>query len=55
MTIKRMDRVGIVVDDLAAATRFFVERGSSCRARGQPKATGWIASWGSTASGRTSR
>jgi catechol 2,3-dioxygenase-like lactoylglutathione lyase family enzyme len=27
MTIKRMDNVGIVVDDLAAATAFFVELG----------------------------
>jgi catechol 2,3-dioxygenase-like lactoylglutathione lyase family enzyme len=27
MTIKRMDHVGIVVDDLAAATEFFVELG----------------------------
>ena len=27
MTIQRMERVGIVVDDLAAATEFFVELG----------------------------
>ncbi len=27
MTIQRMDNVGIVVDDLAAATAFFVELG----------------------------
>ncbi len=27
MTVKRMDHVGIVVDDLAAATEFFVEIG----------------------------
>jgi catechol 2,3-dioxygenase-like lactoylglutathione lyase family enzyme len=27
MTIKRMDNVGIVVEDLAAATAFFVELG----------------------------
>ena len=27
MTIKRMDHVGVVVDDLAAATEFFVELG----------------------------
>lgn len=27
MTIKRMDHVGVVVDDLAAATAFFVELG----------------------------
>jgi len=29
MTIQRMEHVGIVVDDLAAATAFFVERGLS--------------------------
>jgi catechol 2,3-dioxygenase-like lactoylglutathione lyase family enzyme len=28
MTIKRMDRVGIVVDDLEAASAFFVELGA---------------------------
>ena len=27
MTVRRMDHVGIVVDDLAAATAFFVELG----------------------------
>jgi catechol 2,3-dioxygenase-like lactoylglutathione lyase family enzyme len=27
MTIQRMEHVGIVVDDLAAATAFFVEQG----------------------------
>jgi hypothetical protein len=27
MTIQRMEHVGIVVDDLAAATEFFVELG----------------------------
>jgi catechol 2,3-dioxygenase-like lactoylglutathione lyase family enzyme len=27
MTIRRMEHVGIVVDDLAAATEFFVELG----------------------------
>jgi catechol 2,3-dioxygenase-like lactoylglutathione lyase family enzyme len=27
MAIQRMDHVGIVVDDLAAATEFFVELG----------------------------
>jgi catechol 2,3-dioxygenase-like lactoylglutathione lyase family enzyme len=27
MTVQRMDHVGIVVDDLAAATEFFVELG----------------------------
>jgi catechol 2,3-dioxygenase-like lactoylglutathione lyase family enzyme len=27
MTVQRMDHVGVVVDDLAAATEFFVELG----------------------------
>jgi catechol 2,3-dioxygenase-like lactoylglutathione lyase family enzyme len=31
MTIQRMDHVGIVVDDLAAATEFFVELGLELR------------------------
>ena len=29
MAIQRMDHVGIVVDDLAAATEFFVELGNA--------------------------
>ena len=42
--IERMDHVGIVVDDPAAATEFFVELGLvSCRARGRSRAGGWIA------------
>jgi catechol 2,3-dioxygenase-like lactoylglutathione lyase family enzyme len=28
MTIERIDQVGVVVDDLAAATAFFVELGA---------------------------
>ena len=55
MTIQRMDHVGIVVDDLAAATAFFVELGLSFRARGRSRAVGWTAWWGSRASGRRSR
>ena len=31
MTIQRMEHVGIVVDDLAAATAFFVELGLKLR------------------------
>jgi len=31
MTIRRMDHVGVVVDDLAAATAFFVELGLQLR------------------------
>ena len=35
MTIQRMDHVGIVVDDLAAATEFFVELGLELQGGGQ--------------------
>ena len=35
MTIQRMDHVGIVVDDLAAATAFFVELGFNVQGDGQ--------------------
>src|SRR5205814_160752 len=34
MTIQRMDHVGIVVDDLAAATAFFVELGLELQGEG---------------------
>ena len=34
MTIQRMDHVGIVVDDLAAATEFFVELGLKLQGEG---------------------
>ena len=34
MTVKRMEHVGIVVDDLAAATEFFVELGLELRGEG---------------------
>ena len=51
MTVQRMEHVGIVVDDLAAATEFFVELGlvlqGEASARG-PR--GWTASWDSKAS-----
>jgi catechol 2,3-dioxygenase-like lactoylglutathione lyase family enzyme len=35
MTIQRMDHVGIVVDDLAAATEFFVELGLELQGEGR--------------------
>ena len=35
MTIQRMEHVGIVVDDLAAATAFFVELGFRPQGQGQ--------------------
>jgi catechol 2,3-dioxygenase-like lactoylglutathione lyase family enzyme len=34
MTIQQMDHVGIVVDDLAAATAFFVDLGLSVQGKG---------------------
>jgi catechol 2,3-dioxygenase-like lactoylglutathione lyase family enzyme len=34
MTIQRMDHVGVVVDDLAAATAFFVELGLTLQSEG---------------------
>jgi catechol 2,3-dioxygenase-like lactoylglutathione lyase family enzyme len=41
MAIQRMDHVGIVVDDLAAATEFFVELGLELRGEG-PVAGRWV-------------
>jgi catechol 2,3-dioxygenase-like lactoylglutathione lyase family enzyme len=41
MTIQRMDHVGIVVHDLAAATAFFVELGLEPRGEG-PVEGGWV-------------
>ena len=41
MTIKRMEHVGIVVDDLAAATEFFVELGLELQGEGQVEG-GWV-------------
>ncbi len=41
MTIQRMDHVGIVVDDLAAATAFFVELGLELQGE-RPVAGGWV-------------
>jgi catechol 2,3-dioxygenase-like lactoylglutathione lyase family enzyme len=39
-----MDHVGIVVDDLAAATAFFVELGLKLRGEGgRSRAVGWAA------------
>ena len=54
MTIQRMDHVGIVVDDLVAATAFFVELGLELEGQATVEAAGWIASMGSRESGRTS-
>ncbi len=41
MTIQRMEHVGIVVDDLAAATVFFVELGLKLQGQG-PVEGGWV-------------
>ena len=41
MAIQRMEHVGIVVDDLAAATEFFVELGLELRGQG-PVEGRWV-------------
>ena len=41
MTIQRMEHVGIVVDDLEAATAFFVELGLKLRGEGQVEGS-WV-------------
>src|SRR5712664_4488136 len=41
MTIQRMEHVGIVVDDLAAATAFFVELGLKLQGEG-PVEGAWV-------------
>ena len=41
MTVQRMDHVGIVVDDLAAATAFFLELGLELQGEGQVEG-GWV-------------
>jgi hypothetical protein len=55
MTIQRMEHVGIVVDDLVAATAFFVELGLKVQGEGWSRAVGWTAWWGSRTSGWSSR
>jgi catechol 2,3-dioxygenase-like lactoylglutathione lyase family enzyme len=41
MTVQRMDHVGIVVDDLAAATQFFVELGLELQGEGSVEGA-WV-------------
>ena len=41
MTIQRMEHVGVVVDDLEAATAFFVELGLKLQGDG-PVEGGWV-------------
>jgi catechol 2,3-dioxygenase-like lactoylglutathione lyase family enzyme len=55
MTIQRLEHVGIVVDDLAAATAFFVALGLKLQGEWQVEGGGWTAWWGSRASGRRAR
>lgn len=49
MAIKRMDNVGIVVDDLAAAVAFFKELGLELEGKRKSRDPRWTASSGSTA------
>ena len=55
MTIQRMDHVGIVVDDLAAATEFFVELGLELQGEGRIEGRWVDRIVGLEASGRRSR
>ena len=55
MTIKRMDHVSVVVDDLPAAIAFFTTLGMAFEGEAPAKAPGWTASAGSKASRSTSR
>ena len=55
MTIRRMDNVLIVVDDLEAAIAFFVELGMELEGKAQIEGLGRTAPSDSTASGATSR
>jgi catechol 2,3-dioxygenase-like lactoylglutathione lyase family enzyme len=55
MTIQRMDHVGVVVDDLEAATAFFVELGLELEGEAAVEDVGWTASSGSTMSESTSQ
>jgi catechol 2,3-dioxygenase-like lactoylglutathione lyase family enzyme len=54
MAIQRMDHVGVVVDDLAAATEFFVELGLVVQGEASVEGRGSTASSGSRAFARTS-
>ena len=54
MTIQRMDHVGVVVDDLEAATEFFVELGLEVQGEAAVEGTWVDRIIGSMASGLTS-
>ena len=55
MTVQRMEHVGVVVDDLAAATAFFAELGLEPQSEGRSTALGSAAWWVSKASGSITR
>jgi catechol 2,3-dioxygenase-like lactoylglutathione lyase family enzyme len=55
MTVQRLEHLGIVVDDLAAETAFFVELGLELQGEFEVEASGWTASSGSRASTWTPR
>jgi catechol 2,3-dioxygenase-like lactoylglutathione lyase family enzyme len=55
MTIKRMDHVSVVVDDLPAASAFFTTLGMALEGEMPVEGPGWTASTGSKASRSTSR
>jgi catechol 2,3-dioxygenase-like lactoylglutathione lyase family enzyme len=55
MTIERMEHVGIVVDDLDAATAFFAQLGRELQGEGHVEGDWVDRVVGSTASGRGSR
>ena len=54
MTIKRMDHVSIIVDDLPAAIAFFTTLGMALEGEMPVEGPGWTASMGSKASRSTS-
>ena len=55
MKLRRMDNVGVVVDDLAAAIAFFVELGLELEGQAAVEDVGRTASSGSKASESTSQ
>ena len=55
IAIQRMDHVGVVVDDLEAATAFFVELGMELEGEARVGDVGWTVSSGSTTSESTSQ
>ena len=55
MALRRMDNVGIVVDDLKACIAFFVELGLELEGETTVEGLGRTASSGSMASGSTSQ